>query len=402
MAISRRTRWIGFSDAGVAVLIGACPVHADDVTPRVLIDTRLQERVASVSGIDGGDIRVVDDQGQVRTLDGRDYVGFIARYPSLREIDAPAGVLELTDGQRFVGTLMAGQTDDEVLRWNHASLGTLRVPLEEIADIVFSGPGLVHTPLESRVDDEVILANGDRISGFVEQIGDEVIIESGGAMREVPRGGVSTILLANPVQPMAGAFIWLADGSVVSILDAQMTSEGLIRLTASLGVTEDSSIAESGVGEVSIHEVQAAAFDAGRLVALGRLTPAGYEPASNRRWSEPPTTGDASTALLGAAIIEIPGPMSVWWDLPEGVSRLGLVAELPVSMQTWGDCEIIVEVGGDGSWREKARERLNADRPEVRINVTIDEPGLRIRVDEGRYGPIQDHVRIVRALLLVD
>jgi hypothetical protein len=189
---------------------------------------------------------------------------------------------------------------------------------------------------------------------------------------------------------------------VVSILDAATTPEGMIRLTASLGTPEDMSIAESGVGEVSIHDVQAMAFDAGRLVALGRLTPVGYEGAPSRRWSEAPMIGDASTSLLGAAIIEIPGPMSVWWELPEDVSRLGFVAELPTSMHTWGDCELIVEVGREGAWREKARERLNAERPEVRINIAIDEPGLRIRVDEGRYGPIQDRVQIVRALLLVD
>jgi hypothetical protein len=173
-------------------------------------------------------------------------------------------------------------------------------------------------------------------------------------------------------------------------------------LAPSLADAPGETIAEGGTGELPIEALLALVFDAGRLTGLGEVEPAGTAIAPDRRWSEPVLLGDPSTALLGAPTVEIPGPMSVWWTLPEGATRMSVVAELPASMRRWGDCELVIEVGEVGAWRQVARERLNAERPEVGVNVPLDGTMLRITVEEGRYGSIQDRVVLRRGLLLIE
>lgn len=390
-----------FSDLLVIGALAA-PVAADDV-PRILIDRSLDEQIVDFAGLDGANLLVSDERGQIASLDRRRFVGFVAREPAQR-YSIGAGVLELIDGQRLVGTLVPGDGDGALVWWNHTALGTLRVPLERIADIVLA-ENIKGVPSSTEIlEDVVILVNGDRITGFVEQVGSLVMIDDGEALREIDVNGVGAIVLANPIRGMDGAYVWLADASVVSIRHAQNTEEGRVQLTASLGATEEETIAESGIGEVDVADILALVFDAGDLVGLGRLEPEGFQRDASRRWSESPTIKPASTALLGASEIVIPGPMSVWWELPDGAVRLAFIAELPSAMRTWGDCELIVETGREGMWSEIVREPLTGDRPEVRVNIPIagEGPLLRFTLDEGRYGPIQDRVVIKRAVLLIE
>jgi hypothetical protein len=77
-------------------------------------------------------------------------------------------------------------------------------------------------------------------------------------------------------------------------------------------------------------------------------------------------------------------------------------AELPAASRVWGDCVLIVEeVGEKGlGGRELARVRLSGDTPEAEINVALTAGVLRVTLDEGAGGPIQDLVVLRGGLVL--
>lgn len=403
MRVAERKNSRFFSDVAAALLLIAGTAHAEDVARRLLIDQRLDVRQVDLAGLEAGTLWVADERGQLESLAWRDFVGFVSPDSSAH---APAGssVLELVDGQRLVGTLVAGETSSAGpgVWWDHASFGTMRVPLEDIADIVLRDRVASVPESGELIDDVVMLVNGDRLEGFVERIGETVVIDAGDGVEQVPLESVGAIVLSNPARGMDGAYVWLADGSVVSIESVGAIKEGRVRLNASLADISDDTSPEAGFGEVSIADLLAMVFDAHQVVALATIEPTGQTTPPERRWSEGVVIGDPHAALLGGATIELPGPMSVWWTLPEGATRLSFQAQLPRSMRAWGDCDLIIETSNGGAWREILRERLHGDRPVVQVNVAINASKLRIRVDEGRYGPIQDHVQIDRALLLVE
>src|SRR5204862_3966505 len=155
-------------------------------------------------------------------------------------------------------------------------------------------------------DDTVVLANGDRINGFVDSIGTTVVIrpKGEGADTEIPLERTRCILLSNRTAPAAGSLLWLTEGSVVA-LEGPPESDGQT-LTSRLRQT-------GAVFSVPLSAVSALALDAHQVRPLGALKPASFTPAPERRWSRPPRALDAQSAPLGAADIEIPGPMSVEW-----------------------------------------------------------------------------------------
>jgi len=116
----------------------------------------------------------------------------------------------------------------------------------------------------------------------------------------------------------------------------------------------------------------------------------------------PPIVGDPIGAALGAPDIELPGPMSVTWTLPAGVTRVAGVAELPVSARAWGDCSVVMF---DGAGAQVWTTRLSGDAPSAPFNIDLsgkDALTLTVRVEAGANGPIEDRVLLRRVLLLLD
>jgi hypothetical protein len=74
------------------------------------------------------------------------------------------------------------------------------------------------------------------------------------------------------------------------------------------------------------------------------------------------------------------------------------VAELPIEARAWGDCELVIRDGD----RVVFTSRLNAGHPRADIGVALAGPVLTVEITEGAAGPIQDHVVLTRALLLLD
>jgi hypothetical protein len=95
--------------------------------------------------------------------------------------------------------------------------------------------------------------------------------------------------------------------------------------------------------------------------------------------------------------------MRVEWTLPAGASKLGTIAELPPSARVWGDCEVIVEAVSGARATELARAHLSGATPSAEISGSLSgATKLRVTIDAGPSGPIQDRVVLRRPMILIE
>jgi len=347
---------------------------------------------------------------------------------------ASAATIELTDGRVLRGTLALDdaasaapantpQPADKpagTVAWMHPILGRLTFPLDAVRSIRLPGgegsePGTDEKPARSPAEpapdprdpkpgtparaeptrDAVLLNNGDRVTGFVEQVAAEVWIADGQAMTKVPVARVQEVRLVNPVTRPAGTRVWLDGASAVGVdyLGAD-PQRGL-----TLGI--EPAPGKSRQVFVRPEQVRAIVPEAERLTPLAALPVAKVSPQADRPFVEPPRAG-RTDPLLGAADVELPGPMSVEWTLPAGAERLGGWIVLPPAYHEWGDCTVRIETLGAAGPSEVGRESVSAARALVPINVPLPAGtrALRITVDAGAYGPIQDRI-VLRRMLVV-
>lgn len=378
-----------------------------------LIDASLNERRVRVLRIDAGEVTFADAEGRVRTeaLDG--YAALIA--PGETAVDDEAAILELVDGQRLIGAPVEA-AGAEAVGWVHPVFGELEVPLERVLRIGLAEAARPAAPGAAALDDVVVLVNGDRLSGFVEGVGASVRLETGGQTVEVPLDRAAEVRLANPAEGARGTVIWFADGTVVRARRLRTAENGTLNFGLALAGAEEAASAPGTLAPreakettpagwmepVRLGDVRAIAFDAAALAPLAGLEPVEQRPLGERRWTRPAEVGEPG--LLGLADVTLPGPMSVVWEVPGRAMRLALEAELPESMWTWGDCELVIAAAGAGGDAEVFAARLNAERPTASVNVALPEGTRRVRVSlrAGEYGPVQDRVVLRRAIVLLD
>lgn len=382
-----------------------------DGVPRILIDDRLQERAVALVALQGGQVRYVDAGGLQRDEPMSRYVALV---PPRDEPPpgAPTPGLWFTDGQRLAGIPRPGDVPADHLLWKHPVFGPLTLSLDRVSRIVLRRPSRPAAARPRGPEDSILLVNGDRLSGFLSSFGLTLRVEVGEETRELSSRRVAEVELANPPEPMRGTVAWLADGSILRITSFQTSRTGEVVLrpavfAAEAGAGPGTLAAGEGSdqGVFPLADLVAVVFDASRLVPLASLTTASQAPSGNRRWTEPIAVAPADAAPLAAADIALPGPMTVEWALPAGSRRFAGELELTPDQWPWGDCEVVVSlVSSGGRAADLVRERLNAARPRVGVNVAIDGSAsrLRVRVEPGLYGAIQDRVVIRRPLLLID
>jgi hypothetical protein len=472
--------------AGLACGAAAAVGQTDGGTARLLVDRDLKRTPVTLTSIDSRTITYVDAGGTIQHDATSRYVAIIsavaeapmetagsaatgmprpagpgaptgararraAAAPS-DEIKMPGGTrlfspfdtngarpwIELTDGQRLAGRPVNtprknGEKGADVVVWEHPQLGWLAIPLDNVARISVQGleiDGRTAAPRAARPvggggsGDVIVLANGDRMEGFVSAVGATVTVEAagenGGRATDLPLSRIAEIDFANPAREPSGPLIWLADGNVIGVTAMQAPREGQVRLRTALpssaagpGAGAGAAAkgrASLGAGKESeehiflLDEIKAVLLDPAAVKALAAIAPAEQKPVGERRWMEPLEIGDARTATLGAAEVRLPGPMRVEWELPDGASRLTMSAELPASMRTWGDCILIISERAAGQpERELVRERINGERPRVEINTAlgagVGSRRLAITLDPGAYGPIQDRIVLTGAMV---
>ncbi len=344
--------------------------------------------------------------------------------------------VELVDRQRYTGVLLsaapvgekspseaggradaAGRGAEPSVRIRSGSFGELKFSLDDIVrvEILDSRPAAPMLAPASRPDstnDRVVLANGDVLEGFVEEIGAEVSVapvgssgDAAGKATRVPTDRCRSIEIANPQRPLAGAVAWLAGGDaglqVVRVKEFSIGTSGEASVRPDLaGVQAASSIASDSIVGI--------APDASKFLPLGDLGAPRFTPLAGRRWSQPPQVGSEGGSPLGLRDITLPGAMAVEWDVPEEVSAISGSVVLPASARLWGDCTVLVEaVWGGGAPAVLWTGRLNGDHPRSDVSAGMARPEaarggavLRVSVQPGPRGAIQDRV-VLEGFMLV-
>lgn len=394
-------------------LAAACSAQPESPRAlRVLIDTDLDRQLVELVSIDDALIRYIDASGRAVTVPAASFVAIAPAeaWHSQRHTHTitRAGVLELTDAQRLVGTPSVATAEDESLAWNHARLGLVSVPLESVKRLVMPrimAPGQARPPLIAEADDALRLSNGDTLRGFVSAFGSDATIElDSGTVITTPMNVIDEMALANPTAQAEGLRLWLTGGNVLRVQEilAPSADSDPSRLTAILEkapltainaptTPSEADTAPTGLRfEIDLSAIEAVNFDAAALVPLASLK----STATDRTLTIDPF----ALAALDARDIHMPGPMTATWTLPREAARLSLTATLPMEARAWGDLELIISV--DGSERE--RHTLSALSPEAHIRLELDSAReLTIELDEGRHGPVQDRVVLREALLLL-
>jgi hypothetical protein len=189
--------------------------------------------------------------------------------------------------------------------------------------------------------------------------------------------------------------VWLDDGTIAAIRALSSRGEDRVLIT----------LPEGQSAEYELDALRGIAFNAARIIPLSTLTPTSQAPVGDRLHAEPVARmhhpndlGVGAAVTFGAWDLELPGPMSVTYQLPEGVQRLALTAALADDTAPWGDCELVF---ADES-RELVRIHLSQSQPSAPVNVTVTAGTLTITLEPGAYGPIKDHVVLRRAMLLMN
>ncbi len=384
--------------------------------PRVFVDYSLRQRTLRLTGISEDSISAIAENGKAAQISRSEVLAIMPqithasvtpaggelnvwRDPSLKD-EAPLGRCDLVDGQIIPGLLWPAGTKGDHVGWDSRLWGKLSLPLESLCVLTLRNGG--SGKRDGVKNDVVWFANGDRTSGFVASVGETISLEHEGKTNTFPAERVAGIGFTNARTASKGIWFWLYDGTVGATSSLTATRD-TAKVTASIP-----SLSEPPSATLDPDEIRAIAFDRGRLATLAGLPLRGSGAAANRRWTPVPIIADPKNAPLGAADIELPGPMSAEWELPAGAQRLSALCELPPTCHAWGDCELFVElVLPGGQSRALWQHRLNGADPEASFNITLegvasDKPTLvRLRIDPGENGPIQDRVIIRRALILV-
>lgn len=340
-------------------------------------------------------VRSEDGVGAAPPSSGEDDAGIDRILNRLR--NAPAGVLETVDGQRFPGEFSTTAGQDDAIVWTHPTFGTLVFPLDDVAAAFRDLEEARRMPESSSapLDDVLVLTNGDRLRGFIVGLGDPIEIEVDKNILTIEPTRVSAAILSNPRRSRAGDMVWLEDGTVALIDRFALTEAGVVTVA----------LPDGNSAEYESSALRALAMGVERLVPLSILVPLEQTPVGGRRVTDPvrivPNIEDtlaSGAPALGAMDIEIPGPMRIVYELPEGSQRLAMSARLGDDAGEWGDCELVIEIDG----LEVAREHLWKREPVHAINIDARGRQLAITLEPGRFGPIRDSARLARPIILIE
>jgi len=379
---------------------------------RILIDDELREQRARVVSLDdasltirvGGSVRSVPLANWSAMLMDEDQWRGASRSRVRLAGEGSAGglhqLLELSDGQRIFGELVARDGEDpESMLWAIPGIGEVAVPLERVARVRLvpssqTSPGVPD-------EDEVLLLNGDLLVGFVEQMGSLLRFEGDQGSIALPWSLVREVRLANPPALPASQMpmLWLRDGSSVQVSDLRM-QDGVARARLLIAGEDAPPVA------LAFDDVAGISFTPDRLIPLSSLETVEVAPTEGRLFAPPPEIGDPREALLACATVSLRGPIRVVLALPEHADRVGGIARLPHRARLWGDCEFVISqrmlATGD---RELARLHLSGAQPEQPFSVEIDSAAgsgsLILTIESGAFGPVQDEVELVRGFILL-
>lgn len=368
--------------------------------PRVLVMKDLSRRPVRLVSLGPDQLQVATVRGgrsRSSSVPRRDVLAVLAddaAGASVAAGDGAGGWLRTTAGEAIRGTFTPPEKAGaaETVGWKSPRLGDLTVKLDDVRRLEFQ-PAAAEPGPGKAGEDRVVLANGDVLAGFLEGLGEMVTVEVAKQKREAPLASVARIEMSNAVKPPSGTMVWLTDGEV-------------LRASSIAGSASGATLVRDGQ-PVSAPASEIAGFveDAAVLRPLAEFSPTSTAPFGKRAWAGALEYGDSS-APLGAADVTLPSPMIVTWALPAGARRLSARVVLPAACRVWGDCVLIVEQTGEKGvgGKELGRFHLSGEAPEAELNVELLKGGgpVKVTLDEGANGPIQDRVMLRQPLVLLE
>ncbi|MFT3686618.1 MAG: hypothetical protein QM783_17155 [Phycisphaerales bacterium] len=381
----------------IAFALAAAPAHTAPEGPLVtVLDDKLHATTGTL-------VSVRDGTATVRT-EGKETavqkaVAVVAAemwgpqrdWPGLGEDAPPAGnvTVQLTDGSRLRGDLLAGKGDGLVLV--HRTLGKVEFPLDTLARLE-TRPTEPSEAGGKRTGDTVRLINGDRFDGFIESIaagkgesqgnGLAVTIEHDKTKTAVPLERVAWAALGGGTKTAPTATVWLAGGEQAGVVE--FSTDALeARVVRAKG---------SVPANVRVTELR------GTLLAPSAVSPLAACTVRSGGMVE-----RGAEQSLGTRDLTLPEPEQVAFELPKGARRVTGWAVLPEECRRLGDCTVRIAAAGADQSREKmlAEFTLNGASPIFAVNVELptDAAWLSVTVGEGKNGPVQDRVVLRRVLV---
>lgn len=376
----------------------------------VFLDRNLQRISGSLESFSANTLQYTDLTGRSRSIERARVLalfrprGHTASMPSALSSSEGGGgvpgILRLTDGQVIPGFLVTTSGPGESISWRNRRIGQFSVPLENASSMALSD-SVREEPSPSR--DTAILANNDRLEGFIVSIGSQFVIEVDGKKNEIPIERVAQIEFANPRKPGVLPLVFLSDGSALAATDFASASPASKPATPSATTTAQWALAsDGGTGLIDIDSIDSILFEPRALVPLASIPIERSSGLEGRRWTPTPQVSPAESAPLGLASITISGPAQVEWKLPEGSQKFGAAIMLPAGAAPWGNASVSILVAdATGNFREVAKADLSAEKPSA--DVVADVSGgraLRIEVRSKAYSDVQSRVTLTEPVVL--
>ena len=248
----------------------ALSVHAEGIPVQITYVEKSDVSGRLLSVLEDQSVRFQPEGGDVGELAVADLVQI--SFDGADEVAKSDVVVVLRGGDRLQGRVTGGSAEN--VRIACRSLGTFKVPLEQVRGMVFpSAPASLRDRLLSSLesgrggnDDRVVLPNGDVMKGIIQTVSDKgITLSNAGGERTIQADQLAAFAMAQTAAPdaaSAGAKLVAADGSVLSGRLSRV-GDGVLEFTTAIGRTV----------RVSPRALKAIRFQGGRLTYVSDLKP---------------------------------------------------------------------------------------------------------------------------------
>ncbi len=314
--------------------------------------------------------------------------------------------LTLTDQQRFPALLL--DTDDaefvQVLTPFESTPRSVRIESVDHFRVGWIPP----EALSSVENDVVRLRSNDLITGFVEFIGEVVLIDTDDQMRTFPIDQVNLIQLANDPAPTPGVYVYIDRDIRLLVTDLESSdADPGSGMMLYLDHSETSSPPTHRPVRVAFEPQRFGGIDIKHrfrnMVPLASLTPDTITPTGDRSWTPDPEQIVTTIPNSGLDDLDLRAPVEIRYTLDQPASRFACDVELNAGL--WSDCTLEILTSSSSAEPTTLRSiRLNPDsiKSSVLVDLPEDADELIIRIDPGINGPIQDRVILRMPRLLIE
>lgn len=309
--------------------------------------------------------------------------------PAAQPFQAVRATAFLADGQIVHGRWHAMADDGQTAIWLHPVAGRLSIPLDRLRLILLKpSQAAEDVTLPQGMADAVVFQNGDKLQGFIQGVtGEGVDFLPDGANDAVrlPLNTCEALQIGNgyTLPTDAPYRLVFADGSridcrTVSFAKQQWRFEAVLAMVS----TVEATCVASYVTDLEIMSSDRV------MVPLWQLP---LEPA------QASVFGLAMPVKLGRSAITLQAPLRWQLALPAGSMKLSMVARSIAG--PWTD--VTLKLTPVGASKPAIDKRLDAENPQVAVDVNLEKPRVILELDAGLHGPIMDRVELLDAFVVV-